>query len=177
MVFTNKSDRISKFSLTGLSNHNMTLSVRKLTKKRLQYFGGCISDSVKTVIPKSITTQFEQELRNVSWDEIIECHDLDMCCDSVTTALETLTVKYSKNIKCKQQRATPPWLNNEICTLMKKRDLALKTSLSSKLNTDVLLYKSLRNKVVQELRKAKSLYNTQLIGNVNGHCASLWKHN
>lgn len=59
---------------------------------------------------------------------------------------------------------------------MKKRDLALKKSLCSKMNTDLLTYKSLRNKVVLELRKAKVSYYTQLIGNAKGNNNSIWRH-
>lgn len=41
MAFTNRPERITRTYnlITGLSDHNMTLTVRKLTKKRLQYFG------------------------------------------------------------------------------------------------------------------------------------------
>lgn len=46
----------------------------------------------------------------------------------------------------------------KIRKLMKKRDLSLKTSLRAKLNTDLLIYRSLRNKVVFELWKAKATY-------------------
>jgi len=69
-----------------------------------------------------------------------------------------------------------PWINNELRILMKKRDLALKTSLRSKLNTDFLIYKGLRNKVVSELRKAKVTYYTNLIDSSKGINNSLWKH-
>jgi len=69
-----------------------------------------------------------------------------------------------------------PWINNELRILMKKRDLALKTSLRSKLNTDFLIYKGLRNKVVSELRKTKVTYYTNLIDSSKGINNSLWKH-
>ena len=41
LVFTNRPERITRTYnlITGLSDHNMTLTVRKLMKKRLQYFG------------------------------------------------------------------------------------------------------------------------------------------
>lgn len=69
-----------------------------------------------------------------------------------------------KQKKCRQKDGTLPWINNEINKLIKKQDLALKKSLHSKLNTDPLAFKGLRNKVVQELRKAQASYYTNLIG-------------
>lgn len=87
------------------------------------------------------------------------------------TAITKLVDKFTK-----QKGGTLPWINNEIRKLMKKRDLALKKSLHSKLNSDHLAFKGLRNKVVQELRKAQASYYTNLIGNAKGNSNSLWKH-
>lgn len=53
MVFTNIIDQITKTYnlLTGLSDHNMISTVRKLTKKRLQSYSTNNPDHVKTFIP------------------------------------------------------------------------------------------------------------------------------
>ena len=59
---------------------------------------------------------------------------------------------------------------------MKRRDSALKTSFISKLQTDHLIYKSLRNKAVQELRKSKVSYYSKLIDHAKGNNTSLWRH-
>ena len=58
---------------------------------------------------------------------------------------------------------------------MKKRDLALKKSLVKKNNTDHLTFTSLRNKVVSELRKAKSNYFFKLVEEANGSSSKLWQ--
>jgi len=102
--------------------------------------------------------------------------DVEECCNSLTTAITCLMEKFTKQIKLKKKDYTVPWINNELRILMKKRDLALKTSLRSKLNTDFLIYKGLRNKVVSELRKAKVTYYTNLIDSSKGINNSLWKH-
>lgn len=84
--------------------------------------------------------------------------------------------KYAKTIKRTQRKDSLPWLNNDIHQLMKKRDYALKKSLLSKTNTDLLIFKGLRNTVVRELRKAKTAYLMQLIEESEGNSALLWKH-
>lgn len=60
--------------------------------------------------------------------------------------------------------------------LMKKRDLALKKSIKTKLQTDILVFKGLRNKVISELRKAKSSYFMQLFAESHGNSSLIWKH-
>lgn len=70
--------------------------------------------------------------------------DVEECCNSMTTAITSLIEKFTKQIKSKQKESTVPWINNEIRKVMKKQDLALKTSLRSELNTDLLIYRSLR---------------------------------
>ncbi len=62
LIFTNKPDRVSKTYnlLTGLSDHNMILIIRKLNKKRLQRLSFKQNHNyVPTGIPKQKIDQFE----------------------------------------------------------------------------------------------------------------------
>ena len=61
----------------------------------------------------------------------------------------------------------------EILALMRKRDQALEISLKSKTNTDIIDFKSLRNKVVKEMYTAKPQYYTRLTENAWKHMYSL----
>ena len=132
--------------------------------------------SRNAVIPKNKMKQFENELNNIDWNNVLQTSDLDNCCNTVIKILTELIEKYTQIFKCKRRRVSLPWLNNDIRQLMKKRDFALKKSLSTKLNTDFLIFKGLRNMVVRELRKAKTTYFTQLIVESEGNSTSLWKH-
>ena len=58
---------------------------------------------------------------------------------------------------------------------MKKRDASLKKFLKSKLSTDHLIFKGLRNKVTQELRKARANFFLDIISDAKGNCKKLWK--
>lgn len=93
----------------------------------------------------------------------LQTKDVDNSCNIMMKTLTGLIKKYTKTVKCTQRRSSLPWLNNDICQLMKKRDLALKNSLFTKSITDLLIFKGLRNRVVRELRLAKTTYFTQLI--------------
>lgn len=58
---------------------------------------------------------------------------------------------------------------------MKKRDTSLKKFLKSKLSTDHPIFKGLRNKVTQQLRKARANFFHDIISDTKGNCKKLWK--
>lgn len=96
MAFTNKPEHITRTYnlITGLSDHNMILTVRKLTRKRLQYFGKSGCDKLSFIIPEAKTVQFERELNNLNWEQIMAVDDVDECCNSMTTAISGLIDKF-----------------------------------------------------------------------------------
>ena len=59
---------------------------------------------------------------------------------------------------------------------MKKRDLVLKNALKSGLRQDGLVFNTLRNKVVEELRKAKAKFFNNIINQAKGGCKMIWKN-
>jgi len=146
--------------------------VRKLTKQRLPKFMN-VSKPGNLGIPKNKLTQVKNDLDNLDWNNVLQSNDLENCCNSLMKNLTNLIEKYIKTFKGMQRKASLPWLNNDIRQLMKKSDYALKKSLLSKTNIDLLNFKGLRNAVVRELRKAKTAYFMQLIEDSEGNSASL----
>lgn len=69
LIVTNRPQRIIRTYnlLTGLSDHNMTMVVRKLTKQRLPKFAN-ESKPGNQGIPKNKRTQIENDLNNLDWD-------------------------------------------------------------------------------------------------------------
>lgn len=59
---------------------------------------------------------------------------------------------------------------------MKKRDFALKVALKSKLITDRQIFTNLRNKVVNELRKAKAKFFMDIIKDGKGNSKLMWSN-
>lgn len=57
---------------------------------------------------------------------------------------------------------------------MRERDAALKRFLKARLNTDHLIFKSLRNRVTRELRKARATFFLDLIRDAKGNSKKLW---
>lgn len=124
LMVTNRAERVTKTYnlLTGLSDHNMTLIVRKLTKQRLPIF---INEhkSGNAVIPKNKLPQLENELNHIDWNDVLQTNDLDDCCNTLIKTLTELIEKYIKIFKCKRRRVTLPWLNNDIRQLIKKKEI------------------------------------------------------
>ncbi len=57
---------------------------------------------------------------------------------------------------------------------MKTRDAALKKAMKSRRDTDILIFKGLRNKVIRELRQAKSCFYLQIMDDAKGNNKLIW---
>ena len=153
LIFTNRPERVIKTYnlITGLSDHNMTLVVRKLSHKRLVHHDRTENKSSTTGIPRRNITNFDHDLMGVNWESITAELDLDASVNNFTSTMSNLINKHTKTWKSRPKKYSLPWFNQDILQLSKKRDLARKKSLMTKTITDHLLVTALRNKVVSEL--------------------------
>ncbi|MGL5882545.1 MAG: hypothetical protein ACRCY0_04810, partial [Synechococcus elongatus] len=178
LVFVNKCDRIMKIYnlITGISDHNLTLVSRKLTKE--QYKNQKLLDIKRyfTYITKQDREKLENEIKMINWSHLTLVKDTEQACDNFKTSITQTINKFTK-IKQKRQngKISLPWFTDELWQLMKKRDAALKRAIKSKLITDHLIYKSLRNKVISQIRKAKANYFLDHIRQAHGNTRKLWK--
>lgn len=155
LIFTNRKDRICKTfnMLTGLSDHNLVLFSRKLSKNRFIRPFNKPSEQVK--VPKSEMNNLGIALNNIKWSELIAIEQLKDKCKTFTNIIQETVNHFSKRVRTKPQKHLP-WLNEEIWTLMKQRDQALKIAWKTGTTTDRQIFTSLRNKVVKEIRTAKA---------------------
>ena len=129
-----------------------------------------------TAIPKSKVGDFEHDLSKINWEKVTKEPDLNHSANNFVPTLCDLIDKYTQTWKSRPKKLSLPWVNSDILQIIKKRDLALKRSLITKNNTDHLIFTGLRNKVVSELRKAKTNYFSKLIEEANGNSSKLWQH-
>lgn len=175
LIFTNKPDRITKTYnlLTGLSDHNMTLITRKLSKDR---YKDTQSSRCMRFIPKKDRQVLENELKNVPWNDIVQWVNTNQSCDELMTKIKDIITKYTKTQTRKQgTKKKIPWINETIWNLMKKRDSALKRANKTCQNVDRMAFKSLRNKVTALLRKARADFHLEIIKAAKGNIGQLWK--
>lgn len=78
LIFANKPERIIKsYNLvTGLSDHNLTLVARKLTKNRFKN-NIVTSTNVFHCIPKGKLVAFDEEIADLKWNDILSSKDID----------------------------------------------------------------------------------------------------
>ncbi len=69
-----------------------------------------------------------------------------------------------------------PWFNENLWKLMKTRNAALRKAIKTRRETDMLFYKGLRNKVIQELRLAKSCFYVNILNEAKGNNKLIWEN-
>lgn len=178
LIFTNREERVIKTYnlITGLSDRNMILAARKLTKKRFpNYDTSSLSKKSETVIPKQDLSILKGELERVTWENVVNSNDPNTCCNELMTTVGKIVGKFFKTCKYSNRKRSLPWVNALIRKLMKRRDFALKTFLKSRSSTDMVLYKGLRNRVIKELRNAKATYYISVIREAKGNNNLIWK--
>ena len=181
LLFTNKPERITKTYnlLTGIADHNAIFFTRKLSKMR---FSTSLSNSAKpnpsqVFIPKNQQPGLAIALSQFNWAQVLACEETDACCDLFNkTVKEIVTPFTSRGRQKTKKNHTLPWLEEESIKLMKARDLLLKQSLKSGLTTDRQRYTSMRNKVTQTLRMAKSRFFLKLFENAQGNGKQIWNN-
>lgn len=90
----------------------------------------------------------DNEIRQTDSIDFTYGKNCECACDDLRSTLQQTIATYRKTMPQRRLgRQWLPWFNNALWQLMKKRDTALKKSLKSGLETDHLIYKSLRNKV------------------------------
>lgn len=127
-------------------------------------------------IPKKELIQIENEIKQTNWRDTVENKSCEQACNEIMSALKDIIARYTET-KTRKPRAKHRllWFNSNLWQLIKKRDASLKRFLKSGLITDHLIYKSLRNKVIMQLRKAKASFFLEIIREAKGNSKQLWK--
>lgn len=177
LIFTNKPDRITKTYnlITGLSDHNLTLAARKLTKSRYRNQNTTKNNPNISFIPKKDLALIGKEIKETRWTDISDNKSCEQASSDLMMAFKAIVLKYTKTRSKKQNtKHNLPWFDSHLWDIMKKRDTALKKFLKTRLSTDHLIFKSLRNRVTQQLRKARATFFLDLIRDAKGNSKKLW---
>lgn len=177
LVFTNRPERIKKsYNLvTGLSDHNMILILRKLTKQRFNITANVNQEHYK--VPNGQLTNLENTIKEINWNEYLANTNVDDNCNRLMCELQTTIQSFMRKVKYKPgKRNYLPWLNENIRSLMKQRDQALKMALRNNVEHEKRLFTTLRNKVVKELKKAKATFFINAISETKGNSKEIWRN-
>ena len=180
LIVTNCPSVISSCGVlsSGLSDHDMIYCVRKLHCKKLPA-------EIKTFrnYAKYEQNKFCEELKRVDWQ--IECDALGNQTESVHyvdqlwTSFKHLFIAVADNhaplMSKKTRGKQTPWMSGQIKKVMYQRDNQLKKAKLSNRDEDWKLYRSLRNQVTAQIRKAKCNYNKKLIQDNSDNPKTFWK--
>ena len=176
LIFSNKPGRVGKTlnCITGLSDHNLILISRKLTKKRFHHSHKPME---QLRIPKREFVNFERAVQQINWVDILNRNGVEADCRLFATKLDDLLEEFTRKVKNrdKNKNNTLPWLNNDIFNLMKERDLLLKRALTTKSIIDRHRFTLLCNKVTKAIRNAKANFFTTIINEAKGNTKLIWE--
>ena len=172
LILSNRTERIQKTYnlITGLSDHNLTLLCRKQRKAK----NTSPRPPAQTYIPKKLLGKLDNDIEKIIWDNSTKMN-CNTVCDRIISKITGILKKYSKTMKSSKKKEVLPWLDDNLKSLMKKRDLVLKKFIKNKRQSDLLLFKSLRNKTTAAFRKTKANYFLTIIKNSNGNSKLLWE--
>jgi len=177
LLFTNRPERVEKTYnfITGLTDHNLILFSRKLTKNR---FRTNKYHFQHTRIPKSELENFHMTINKVNWNEIITGRNVEEDSERFINTIQSVAQKFTKTsqFKKKSKKNCLPWLSTDLLKLMKDRDHVLKDFLKFKLPIDRQKFVMLRNRVTRELRKAKANFFISIIHESKGNTTQIWEH-
>lgn len=163
---------------SGLSDHDMIYCVRKLHCKKLP-------SEIKTFrnYAKYEHNKFCDELKRVDWQT--ECdalgnqtesiHYVDQLWTSFKHLFIAVADKHAPLMSKKTRGIQTPWMSGQIKNVMYQRDHHLKKARLSNRDEDWNLYRSLRNQVTSQIRKAKCNYNKKLIQDNSDNPKTFWK--
>ena len=177
LVFSNKPERIIKTynMITGMSDHNITLLVRKLTCKRFN--NTTKPKPTHQIIPKNEKDNLNRALQQTDWSNILCCQDVESGCHNFVKTTDKVVSPFLKSVKCgPRSNNTLPWINGALWQQMKERDYALKRSLKTGHRSDRQIFTSLRNKVTRNLRKAKADFFIKVIEEARGNGKLIWEN-
>lgn len=171
LVLSNRPERISKSfnMITGLSDHNLTLVARKLTKKRFSPSNTKEHEALR--IPINMQEHFKSTIHSFKWNDLLLGKDLSEGSQIFSSKVQSIITEFTSKLKCRNKKNSLPWINADILKLMKERDLALKMAIRTNLFYDKYHFAMLRNKVIMGLRKARADF---IISEARGNSKIIW---
>ena len=171
LILTNYSDNIKSKIVLPLSigDHDVIGCVRKLNSRK-HISKTTVSRDYRNYDPKNLVA----DLRNINWESLYSCFDVDIAANIFTETLKGLFDKHAP-FKTKVVKGKPaPWLKIDLRLLMDQRDRALRKSRKTKTENDLRAYKNLRNECNKKLKEAKRKYHRNLISESQGNAKQFW---
>ena len=121
LLFTNKADRIVQTYnlLTGLSDHNLVLFTRKLTKKRFMATPKTPAFGSR-FIPKNLQQGFIDAVKMIDWGDTLSSEDIGENSNLFISKINDAMSSFSRRGSVRDRKEHHlPWLNLQCRNLMR----------------------------------------------------------
>lgn len=170
-IYTNTAELCSKaISRTvGFSDHNVIAMVRitKVPKARPRIL---LQRSYKSFSEIA----FIKDIKNVKWDDVLNSKDVNMALQYFSSLLFPIIDRHAPLKKFSVRSTFSPWLDNDIKTLLMKRDDLKRTAVRSGDPSDWIKYRAVRNMVTKHNRQKKKNYYQNKINGIKNDSKKLW---
>lgn len=151
----------------------MILINRKLNKSRFSGTSCKKIDQYK--IPHNKLGHLKKAIEEVNWNDHFSEQCLENNSRSFMTKLSSVIHGFIRKVKPDRvKKKHLPWLNDELRSLMKQRDLALKMSLKKKSEHEKRSFVTLRYR--KEIRQAEATFFINAITDAKGNAKDIWKN-
>ena len=155
LIFTNKPNNISNSGVIdlGMSDHSLIYAVKKMTTPKHRQTCSKVRN-----FKRFNETDFIQELSRIPWYITTQCMNPNDSWHIWESFFQEALDKHAPLIHKSLRQNSVPWINSKVKKLIRSRDFHKKRA--KKYNSQVHWdkYKSERNKVNSELKKAKTDY-------------------
>ena len=111
---------------------------------------------------------YRESLANVDWDSVIAVNgDINQLTTAFTTLLTEKAKQSIPNKLVTIRKSDPPWINNKIRRLIRKRKRVHRKAKSTNLPNHWANFRKIRNSVIAEIRKVKLQYESKIIDEIN----------
>ncbi|CAB4024022.1 Hypothetical predicted protein, partial [Paramuricea clavata] len=155
LILTNRPENISRSGVIhlGISDYSLVYAVRKFTLPKGR-------QKIRQVrnFKKFVENDFIRDVSQLPWEMVYQFGDPNLCWQVWKSLLLDALNRHAP-LRHKRIRNNPvPWINPQIKELMRKRDYHKKKAIKYDSESQSELYKTLRNEVNINMRKAKSKY-------------------
>ncbi len=93
-----------------LSDHNLILVVRKLTKRR--FLNQQDKENVLNIISKRLKNEFEEEFKKLDLNEILSTDNLEAASACLIVTINKIKGTFCQNFTFYRKKQNLPWLNS-----------------------------------------------------------------
>lgn len=119
LIFSNGLERITKSlnMFTGLSDHNLLLAVRKLSKKR---FSVCtVKEQESFRIPNKDQETFKNTVNRFNWDFLLTEKEVNEGSKILSSKLQCIIKEFTCRFTHKKKRSSLPWITTDVLKKLK----------------------------------------------------------